>query len=304
MHNPGWRLSFVGQRRDGSGMTKDPFLGSEAVASGRITRHQLRTRYRRLYRDVYLPPGVEITAASRAKAAWLSLGDGAVLAGVSAAAVHGTKWLDAAHPAEVVRADRGHQRGIVVHTYDLRPDEIMRVRGMPVTTPARTAFELGCTRAAETAIPMLDALLAATNTTPADVLAQAATRPGARGVRRLMTTLDLVDGGAESPRETQLRLLLVSAGLPRPETQIAFRDRQGRVRVRVDMGWREWKVAVEYDGVQHWADARQRSWDIERLALLEESGWIVIRVSAEMMARPSAIVSRVIAKLRAAGCPI
>jgi len=69
------------------------------------------------------------------------------------------------------------------------------------------------------------------------------------------------------------------------------------------MGWREWRVAVEYDGVQHWSDRRQRSWDIERIALLEGAGWVVVRVSAEMMSRPHVIVERVRAKLRAAGCP-
>jgi len=85
-----------------------------------------------------------------------------------------------------------------------------------------------------------------------------------------------------------------------PQTQIEFRD----LRIRVDMGWPEWKVAVEYDGVQHWSDRRQRSWDIDRIALLEEAGWVVVRVSAEMLSRPHVVVERVRAKLRAAGCPI
>jgi very-short-patch-repair endonuclease len=98
-----------------------------------------------------------------------------------------------------------------------------------------------------------------------------------------------VDGAAESPQETRLRLLLVAGGLPRPETQIRF----PKLHVRVDMGWREWKVAVEYDGVQHWADARQRSWDIKRIALLEAAGWVVVRVSADMLSRPELVVSRV-----------
>jgi Protein of unknown function (DUF559) len=301
--NPYDRLEFVGRARDSSTMTSEPFLGSEAMASGRLTRHELRTRYRRLYRDVYLAPGIELTAASRARAAWLSMGVATTLAGLSAAAILGTKWLDAGQPAEVIRADRGHQPGIVVRSYDLRADEIMQVRGMRVTTPARTAFDIGRTRPAEDVIPMLDAVLRATDTKPADVLAIADARPGARGVRRLTSFLDLVDGGAESPQETQLRLLLVGAGLPRPETQIEFRDRRGRVRLRVDMGWRDWKVAVEYDGLQHWTDARQRSWDIERIALLEASGWTVIRVSAELMSRPHVVIGRVVAKLRAAGCP-
>ena len=112
--------------------------------------------------------------------------------------------------------------------------------------------------------------------------------------------LGQVDGGAESLQESRLRLVLVRGGLPKPETQIEFRQ----LRIRVDMGWRAWKVAVEYDGVQHWTDRRQRSWDIDRIALLEAAGWVVVRVSAEMMVRPQAIIDRVAAKLRAAGCPI
>jgi very-short-patch-repair endonuclease len=99
-------------------------------------------------------------------------------------------------------------------------------------------------------------------------------------------------------------LLLTSAGLPAPETQIEFRDRDGVPYIRVDMGWRKWRVAVEYDGVQHWADRRQRAWDIDRIAILEGMKWTVVRVSADMLRRPEIIVARVLAKLRAAGCPI
>jgi hypothetical protein len=123
---------------------------------------------------------------------------------------------------------------------------------------------------------------------------------GARGVSRLRTALDLTDSGAESPQESRLRLIIVGGGLPPPETQIEFRD----LRIRVDMGWREWKVAVEYDGVQHWTDAKQRAWDIERTELLETAGWVVVRVSAAMLARPAILVERIRGKLRAAGCPI
>ena len=99
-------------------------------------------------------------------------------------------------------------------------------------------------------------------------------------------------------------MVLIRADLPKPETQIEFRDRHGRVRVRVDMGWREWKVAVEYDGARHWTDKQQRSWDIDRIAMLEASGWVVVRVSAGMLGRPTVIVERVRRKLHEAGCPV
>jgi very-short-patch-repair endonuclease len=164
----------------------------------------------------------------------------------------------------------------------------------------RTAFDNGRTILLPQAIPILDALSNATGFNVADVLTLADAHSGTRGVARLRSALELVDGGAESPQESRLRLLIIAGGLPRPETQIEFRD----LHIRVDMGWREWKVAVEYDGVQHWTDRRQRSWDIDRIALLEDAGWTVIRVSAEMMSRPHAIVERVRAKLRANGCPI
>ena len=73
-------------------------------------------------------------------------------------------------------------------------------------------------------------------------------------------------------RRSRLRLLIWSAaGCRAPRRRSSFRD----LRIRVDMGWREWKVAVEYDGVQHWSDRRQRAWDIERIALLEAAGWVV-----------------------------
>lgn len=268
-----------------------PFSGSEAVSRGELTRHELRTRYRAVYRDAYIESDAVLTAAVKARAAWLSTG--ATLAGISAAAVFGTKWLDASAPAEIIRADRHRQPGMVVRSYDLSADEVCLLRGMRVTTAERTAFDIGRNLPVDRAVPILDALVNATGIKGAEVEALADRHRGVRGVRQLRTTLALVDGGAESPQETRVRLLLVGAGLPKPETQIDFRD----LHIRVDMGWREWKVAVEYDGIQHWSDSRQRAWDIERLALLEAGGWVVIRVSAEMLRRPHVIVDRVRAAL-------
>lgn len=275
-----------------------PFRGSHAMASGTVTRHDLRTRYRRIYRDVYLARDVELTAAIRAHAAWLTTG--AALAGLSAAAMLGTKWLDAGRPAEVIRSNRHPQRGIVVRSYSLAADEVCSLRDVQLTTPLRTAFDIGRTRPIGQAIPILDALFNATGIKTGQVLALAERHKGDRGVRQLRTVLTLVDGGAESPQESRLRLLLIGAGLPRPQTQIVFRE----LRIRVDMGWPQWRVAVEYDGVQHWSDRYQRSWDIERLARLEAAGWAVVRVSAEMLTRPEALIERVRAKLRAAGCRV
>ena len=285
-------------------MDDRPFLGRQAVRGGRLTTYQLRTRYRAVYRNVYVPNDATLTAASRARAAWLWAGGDAVLAGISAAAVLGTKWLDGGEPAELIRSDRHCPAGVVVRSWHLSPDELCFIGGMRATTPARTAFDVGRMLPQNRAVPIMDALMKATNVKPADVLMVADARPGCRGVQCLRAAVELADQGAESPQESRVRLLLVKAGLPKPETQIEFRDRYGAVYIRVDMGWRQWKVAVEYDGVQHWTERRQRSWDIDRIAMLEAMGWVVVRVSAEMLSRPHVIVERVKARLRAAGCPI
>jgi hypothetical protein len=280
------------------------FRGGQAVRAGVLTDYQLRNRYRAVHRDVYVANGATLTAADRARAAWLWAGGDCILTGTSAAAVLGTKWLDAGRRAELVRANRHSPADIVVHSYDLSLDETCRRRGIHVTTPSRTTFDIGRTLPARQAIPILDALFRATGIKTSEVIALASTKHGVRGVRRFRGTIELVDGGAESPQESRLRLILIGAGLPRPETQIEFFDDFGEVFIRVDMGWRQWKVAVEYDGAQHWTDPRQRAWDIERIAYLEAMGWVVIRVSAQMMSRPHVIVERVRTRLRAAGCPI
>ena len=274
------------------------------MSRGLLTDYQLRTRCRRVLQDVYVPKDFVLTADSRARAAWLWCGGEAVLGRMSAAAVHGTKWLDGNRPAELIRTNRHGPAGLLLHTWELLESETVVVRGMSCTTPERTAFDIGRTLHVDTAVPILDALMRATRLKAANVLVLADGRPGHRGVRRLREAVALADPGAESPQESRLRLLLCRAGVPRPETQIEFRDDYGAPRIRIDMGWPQWRVAVEYDGVQHWADRRQRSWDIERIAILEAMGWTVIRVSAEMLDRPNVIVERVTTKLRAAGCPI
>ena len=176
---------------------------------------------------------------------------------------------------------------------------------MRCTTAARTGYDLGRRLPFDTAVMRIDALLNVTGCPIEDIWAIAERYPGARGIRRLRTTLTLVDGGAESPQETRLRLLLVNSGLPRPQTQIPVADQRGVVRRRIDMGWPEWMVGVEYDGQQHWTDPRRHAEDIERLEFLAARGWTIVRVSAEQLRyRPAAVVLRIRRALRAAGYPV
>jgi hypothetical protein len=278
-----------------------PIVGSEAVADGVVTVYQLRTKYTAVYRNVFVPSGQEMTAVTKAVAAWLWSGRKATVAGLSAAALHGSKWIDAALPAELNRPNRDMVDGILLHSDKLSDDETCFWAGISVTTPARTAFDIGRRPGLPLALIRLDALMRATDLKVNDVETVARRHPGRRGIVQLRRALELADAGAESPQETRTRLLLVSAGLPAPRTQIEVRS-GGRIVARVDMGWPEWKVAVEFDGAQHWTDPVQRSRDIDRLAELEALGWAIIRVSGDMLRyRPGVVVARVSDALHAAG---
>ena len=208
-------------------------------------------------------------------------------------------------PAELNQPHRHKTNDILLHSDKLADDEVCIANGIPATTPARTAYDLGRRRGLTAAVIRLDALMQATNLKPTDVEALAERHRGARGIVQLREAIDLSDGGAESPQETRTRLILTRAGLRPKRTQIDVFDRFGEFVRRIDMGWDEWMVGVEYDGAQHWTDPAIRSHDIDTQARLEALGWRIIRVGAEMLRyRPNTIVARTRAALRAAGAPV
>ena len=279
-----------------------PFRGTDALAAGLVTRHRLRTDFEMVHRNVYIRHGQKLTPVTRAVAAWLWSGRTATVAGPSAAALHRAAWIDDWLPAELNRPSRDKAHGIILHSDTLDDDETCVRDGIRLTTPARTAYDLGRRKGLTTAVIRLDALIHATEVKVADIELLADRHRGARGLVQLRQALRLADGGAESPYETKTRLVLVGAGLPRPQTQIEVHDDWGAVLARIDMGWEEWKVGVEFDGAQHWTDPAQRTRDIDRLAELEDRGWTIIRVSAEMLRyRPSVVVGRVRRAVLAAG---
>jgi hypothetical protein len=212
--------------------------------------------------------------------------------------MHGAQWVDDDVPVELIWSCTRPPRGVIVRNEALADDEYTRVAGLPVTTPARTAFDLGRHLPRGEAVARLDALMYATPFSIEDVLLLGKRYRGARGLRRLSAALPLVDGGAASPKETWLRLLLMDAGLPRPTTQIPVVDGRRLVRM-LDMGWEEFKVAAEYDGDQHRTDRRQYVKDMRVLPKLARIGWIVVRVINED--RDSDVIDRVWAAMVSRG---
>lgn len=273
---------------------EEPFIGSEALATGTLTRYRLRSRFVALHPDVYVAPSTELTAATRACAAWLWSRRRGIVAGRSASALHGAKWVDHRAPAQLFYQHRRPPAGINTWSDSLADNEIRLIGDIPTTSPARTAFDIACRNPVRKAVAALDALARATKLDIAEVESLAGRHKGHRNVRRARRALTLVDAGAESPRETWLRLLLIEAGYPRPDTQIPVYGEFGELVAVLDMGWEEIKVAVEYDGDHHRSDQRQFHRDIARFeALTTELGWIVVRVTAQDV--PGGILARVAA---------
>jgi very-short-patch-repair endonuclease len=235
-----------------------PLIGSEALASGVVSRHQLRTQYRALFPNVYLPKQAKPSLEQRIVAAWLWSHREATIAGTAAAALHGSEWIDDDICIELIYPNPHSPPGVLTRRDVLLDGEITTVGDLTVTTLKRTAFDIGRRQPRRAAVARLDTLLRATAVKVEDVLALADRHRGARGLRRLETALTLVDG-----------------------FPIAY----------LDMGWPDLMVGVEYDGDHHRVERFQYVKDIRRLEALERMGWLIIRVVAED--RPADIARRV-----------
>ena len=255
------------------------FRGSEALANGGMTRGRLRWNYRALFPDVYAPKAAAPSLQRNTEGAWLWSGRNGVIAGRAAAAAHGARWIDDTTPIEMIWRCGRPPPGIIVRNERIEADEIVEIAGLMVTSPERTALDIARHLPRELAVRHLDALSQAYGVNAADVLVLADRYPRARGLPFARNALALMDGGAQSPKETSLRLILIDAGLPAPRTQIMVSD--GFNTAFIDMGYDEPMVGLDYDGQHHLTDRDRYVHDIGRAELIEQQGWIDIRVVAE-----------------------
>lgn len=257
-----------------------PFIGSEALAVGRLTRYELRRFHKAVLPDVYLDRRTEPSLRQRTESAWLWTRREGVIAGLAAAALHGAKWVDGDVPVELIWRNARTPPGVVTRADTLFDGETEVLDGLPATTAARTAFDLGRRGPLTGAVARLDTLLRVKDLSVSDIHALAAGHRHTRGLRQLEKALDLADAGAESPKETWLRLLLIRHGFPRPRTQLPVPAPDGYTTYYLDMGWEDVKVAVEYDGDHHRTTKDRFAYDIRRAEDIAAAGWLVVRVAA------------------------
>jgi hypothetical protein len=275
------------------------FIASHAIAEGALTRRQLRIRgYRRVIHGVYSDPSIPLDHRLRCRAVALLMPPGLAIGGHSAAAWYGAPCAAAHDPVTVLRppdVEWKGPRGVRVHRSQTPFDVVRDADDVPVTPPLRTAWDTAALEPLGTAVAALDAMMRARSINSDELTAMTLTGVGQWGVAKVRRALDLVDPRAESPPESRVRVALVLAGLsPVPQLDV---HEGGEWLGRVDLGFPEAKVAVEYEGAYHFEDGQIVRDDV-RYARLQAAGWTVIRVSAADLRDLSGVVARVSAALQ------
>ncbi|MDH2416731.1 type IV toxin-antitoxin system AbiEi family antitoxin domain-containing protein [Nocardioides sp. CER19] len=239
---------------------------------------------RRLLRGVYLRADVEPTTLVRAHAVSLAVAGHHVACDRTAAWIHGIDVMtagDEAPPAIETCTLPGRtateRRDVDGHIRDLESADIMVIHGLRVTTPLRTALDLGCVLRRREAYAALNDFARRHGLTREQLLVEVRRRYGRRrGVRQLRALVPLIEPRVESPRESWTLLEIHDAGLPLPEPQVWI-DVGGMPTYRLDFAYRRRRVAIEYDG-RDWHDLtdEQRRHDEARRDWLRDHGWTVI----------------------------
>lgn len=261
----------------------------DAIADLGISRQQLRRLVRngvvrRICRGVYVAADVEDTIELRVAAVLLVSPPSHVIRDRTAAWLHQVDVLTYAEkavlpPIETCALRGGEpsaRSGADGRTRDLAPADIMQIDGVRVTTPLRTALDLGCILRRREAMAALDAFCRLHGLTRPQLAVAAKRYRRRRGVVQLNELIPLVDPRAESGRESWTRIEIHDAGLPKPTPQYWIVI-DGRPTYRLDLAYPNHRIAVEYDGWEaHERKPGQKARDEARRRWLRDNGWTII----------------------------
>ncbi|MBF4770045.1 hypothetical protein ISU10_19915 [Nocardioides agariphilus] len=245
-----------------------------------VANQQLRHPIQNVYIAAQAPDDIPTRIAMLR----LVVPEGCFIVDRTAAWLHGTEMAlapnDHLTPPKVSifrHADHGRLRNELSRSGErtVLARDLTEIGGLCVTTPLRTALDLGRFLSRDQAIACLDALLRLGFFSAEELLAEVPRFAKQRGVRQLRALAPLADGRSQSQGESVLRLRWLDAGLPRPQLQIEIRE-AGRVVYYLDIGLEELLLAVEYDGARFHSTAADQRYDLARRDwLAHERGWVV-----------------------------
>jgi very-short-patch-repair endonuclease len=165
----------------------------------------------------------------------------------------------------------------VGHQLILEPAEITTGRHVQCTSPLRTWFDLAGILGPDDLVIAGDFLFRRGN--PLATLAELDTflsgKIGKPGYRKAIRARALLRTRTDSPKETEVRLLLRRHSLPEPAINLPMFDSSGRWIQDPDMSYERERIAIQYDGGHHASPAQRRS-DISRDENAKEAGWRVV----------------------------
>ena len=179
----------------------------------------------------------------------------------------------------------------VVHARRLKPQDVVQRSGLRMTSGAQTFLDLAPQLWSPDLVAVGDALMRAGHLTGNALVERLRRASRVRGVVRARACAPLLSGHAMSRQESWLRYWLAVSDLPTPQAQLPIRDAWGREVAHVDLGYEEWRIALEYEGRQH-ADHDQFGRDIDRYSLMAADGWVVLRFAARHVGGPTTVVER------------
>lgn len=266
-----------------------PFTRRAALEAG-LTDNQLgrlcrNGHLRRMFRSVYVAAHLVDNLWVRAQALSLVIPDGAFVTDHTAAWLHcgdlalpPNAHLSVPNVSVFRPPSQGRMRTPISTSGErtLRPEDLMTIHGIAVTTPLRTGLDIGRFHQRDVAMWGIDLMHGTGTFTHEEFMCGVKSLDRQRGVVQLRNLAPMADGKSQSFGESGLRLRWHDAGLPRPRCQVPV-EVDGHVIFWLDMGLEDIRFGAEYDGaawhtsehdVAH--DARRRDWlDRERSWLLE-----------------------------------
>lgn len=272
-------------------------LAKAGMGRGAVAYRVATGAWQRLYRNVYLLGPAPPTPMARARAAAMACGTGAVVSHRSAAEMLGLlpKIAGEVHVTVVARNPRA-QPGIRLHRAKaFARGELTKMRGIPLTSVARTIADLAATESAQDVERALQEALYRRVVTPAAVLAVLAREPrrkGARVVRALLSDSRMT----RSEKERALLKLIDAAQLPKPLTNVRLHG------YLADVYWPAHRLVLEFDGWQAHGHRLAFEHNRKRDQVMLANGLAVMRVTDRHLEHePVALLARIAQALRTVG---
>ena len=242
----------------------------------------------------------------RARSALRGIRGTAALSHTTAALAHGmATWGVSLDRVHVTRLDGGVGRiegDVVHHEGRVGADEVVDLDGLPALPAVRTALETAILGSPESALVVLDSLLRRALACPDELERQFRSMARWPSTRHLHLPVRMADGGADSAGESRGRWLFWQAGLPRPVLQHPVVTADGELVGTSDWAWPQEGLLGEFDGEIKYGRLVRPGLtpaDVVRAEkhredrMREATGWAMVRLGWDDLARPRTTAERI-----------